>query len=98
MRTKPARRWHSPSEHNSYGIYNWFLLNGIKAHDIVDEVVYIFCQENGFKGLNPKTPDKTKHNFVGNRFQRFAPFAMKYLRENNYIPESHKPIKNAPTN
>lgn len=85
MRTKPANRYHSSVEHNQYGIYNWFKSKGIKNQDIIREVAYSFCLDNGFKGLTAKTNDRTLLNFAGNRFAKFAPFAMKYLRENNYI-------------
>lgn len=85
MRTKRATRYNAESEHNSYGIFNYFRLKGITNQETINEVIYAFCDSNGFEGLNPNTPEKTKLNFVSNRFQKFAQFAMNYLRENNYL-------------
>ena len=84
MRKKPAKRFNSQTEHNSYGIYNWFKSKGITNMDVIKETMYNFCLENGFEGLNKKTPECTIANFIGNRFQKFAPFAGKFLKENNY--------------
>lgn len=85
MRTKPATRYSAPQEHNSYGIYNWFRNLGITNHDIINECVYNFCEKWGFKGLTKTTPEKTKMNFCGNRFQKFSAESMKYLKQNNYL-------------
>lgn len=85
MRTRPATRYNAQAEHNSYGIYNWFKGKGIVQNEIISEVVYAFCEKFGFKGLTAKTPERTMVNFAGNRFQKFHPFAMIYLKENNYL-------------
>ena len=85
MRKKRANRWNSQSEHNSYGIYNWFKSKGVTNVDIIKEVLYNFCINNGFQNLSPKTPEHSITNFVGNRFNKFAPFAGKFLKDNNYI-------------
>ena len=92
MRTKPANRFNSQKEHNSYGVYNWFRLKGIKNQEVMNEVGYAFCQKQGFNNLSPKTPEKTKLNYVGKRFEKFAPFAGQYLKDNNYIPETHQKV------
>lgn len=84
MRKKRATRWNAPQEHNSYGIYNWFKLKGISDVNVMKEVMYAFCEKEGFAGLSVKTPEKTITNFIANRFQKFATFGGAYLKENNY--------------
>lgn len=88
MRTKPARKWNSQQEHNSFGIVNWFKSKGIKNQEIIKEVMYNFCLNQGFEGLSNKTQEKTIVNFCGNRFQKFAPFAILFMKENNYLIKS----------
>lgn len=84
MRTKPANRFNHQSEHNQYGIYNWFKnRRNIKDKEIIKECVAVFCKENGME-VTSKTGEKSMFNFAGNRFQKFATFAVKYLKENNY--------------
>ena len=90
MRTKPATRYNAPSEHNQFGIYNWFRLKGVKDMDAIRDTIYCFCEENGFdmKGFEFKgVKEKAILNFVGNRFQKFATYAGKFLRESNYIKD-----------
>jgi len=92
MRTQRATRFNHEYEHKSYGIYNWFASKGVKNKDVINEVIYAFCQASDFKDLSAVTPEKTKVNFIHNRFQKFANFGGRYLRENNYIPLSHQKV------
>lgn len=84
MRTAPAKRYNSHSQHNQYGIFNWFKSKGIKDHEIIKEVVGNFCIETGMD-VNKKTNEFALFNYAGNRFQKLAQFAIKYLKENNYL-------------
>lgn len=85
MRTKRPTRYNSQPEHNQYGIYNWFRLKGITNKEIIKETIHNFCQDNGYdmKGFDFSN-EKTIFNWVANRFQQFAPYAGKFLKENNY--------------
>lgn len=85
MRTKPARKWSSDAEHNQWGIYNWFKNHkGINDKQIIMECISHFCEANGME-ITSKTQERTMMNYAGNRFQKFATFAGKYLSENNYL-------------
>ena len=85
LRTQPARRWNAQSQRAQFGIVNWFASKKISSQDIIKECMYAFCQSNDFKNLSAKTNEQTIVNFVNNRFQKFAQFATKYLKENNYL-------------
>ena len=93
MRTKRATRYNSQVEHNQFGIYNWFKLKGITNKDIIKETIHNFCQENGYDmtGFNFSN-ERQIFNWVANRFQKFAPYAGKFLKDNNYIPMSHSKV------
>lgn len=94
MRTKRANRYNSQSEHNQFGIYNWFRLTGISDKEVIKETLHCFCEVNGFE-MNKFSNEKIMFNWVANRFQKFAPFAGKFLRENNYIDRKEMPVKEA---
>jgi len=93
MRTKRATRFNAQSEHNQYGIYNWFRLKGVTNKEVIKETIHNFCQDNGYDmtGFNFSN-ERPIFNWVANRFQKFAPYAGKFLKENNYIPLSHQPV------
>ncbi len=93
MRTKRATRNNSQNEHNQFGIYNWFKLKGITNKDTIKETVHNFCQENGYDmtGFNFSN-ERQIFNWVANRFQKFATYAGKFLKDNNYIPMSHSKV------
>ena len=92
MRTKRATRYHGPYEHNQFGIYNWFRLKGITNKEIIHETIHNFCQDNGFymEGfIFKKGKEAEICNWVADRFQKFAPYAGRFLKDNNYIPISY---------
>ena len=92
MRTKKASRYNSQQEHNQYGIYNWFKLSGVDNKDIIQETIHRFCQDNGFDMEGFKfsgAKEKSIFNWVANRFQKFASYASKFLKENNYVPDKN---------
>ncbi len=93
MRTKRATRYNSQPEHNQYGVYNWFRLKGVTNKDVIKETIHNFCQDNGYdmEGFNFSN-DRAIFNWVANRFGKFAPYAGKFLKENNYIPASHQKV------
>ena len=95
MRTKRATRNNSQVEHNQFGIYNWFRLKGITNKEIMQETIHNFCQENGFymEGFNfSKGKEVQICNWVANRFTKFATYAGKFLKDNNYVPVSHSKV------
>ena len=57
---------------------------GIVNKDVMKEVMYVFCENQGYEMDHIKDETK-KLNFIQNRFGLFAPFAAKYLKENNYL-------------
>lgn len=83
MRTLPATRYNHPNQHAQYGIVNWFYKRGIYDKEIIKEVMYAFCEQNEFEMKKIKQ-ETVAMNFIQNRFGKFAPFAAKYLKENNY--------------
>lgn len=95
MRTKRATRYNSQVEHNQFGIYNWFRLKGVTNKEVIKETIHNFCQDNGYDmtDFNFSTgKERTIFNWVANRFQKFAPYAGKFLKDNNYIPETHSKV------
>ena len=95
MRTKRATRYNSPPEHNQFGIYNWFRLKGITNKEIIYETIHNFCQDNGFymEGFSFKKGKEAEIcNWVADRFRKFAPYASKFLKDNNYVPISHSKV------
>jgi len=88
MRTKRATRYSKPSDHNQFGIYNWFRTKGVSDKDAMKDTIHSFCESFGFNmsGFNLESgKEKSILNWVGNRFQQFATFAGWYLKDNNYI-------------
>lgn len=95
MRTKKATRNNSQVEHNQFGIYNWFRLKGVTNKEVMKETIYNFCQDNGFfmDGFRwTKGKEVEIFNWVANRFQKFAPYAGKFLKDNNYIPVTQQKV------
>lgn len=95
MRSKKATRYNSVVEHNQFGIYNWFRLKGVTNKEVMYETIQNFCQDNGFymDGFNfSKGKEQQICNWVANRFKLFATYSGKFLRDNNYIPHSHKKV------
>jgi len=95
MRTKRATRYNKQPEHNQFGIYNWFRLKGITNKDVIKETIHNFCQDNGFAMEGFEffgSKEREIFNWVANRFQKFAPYAGVFLKENNYIPSSHQKV------
>lgn len=84
MRTKRATRFNHEREHKEYGIVNWFHLTGINDQQVMKETMANFCITNGFQ-VTKDTQEKSMVNFTHNRFQKFCPFALNFLRENNYL-------------
>jgi hypothetical protein len=94
MRTKRATRYNSQPEHNQFGIYNWFRLKGITNKEVIYETLHNFCEAYGYDmtGFNLPKQERSVFNWVANRFQKFAPYAGKFLQENNYVPMSHSKV------
>jgi len=93
MRTKRATRFNAQPEHNQYGIYNWFRLKGITNKEVIKETIHHFCQDNGYDMTGfDFSKERTIFNWVANRFQKFAPYAGRFLQENNYTPHSHSKV------
>lgn len=88
MRTKRANRYSAQTTHNQFGIYNWFVSKGINNKEVIKEVVHNFCTDNGFDMSGFKfsgAKNDQIFNWVSNRFNKFSPYALNYLKENNYI-------------
>lgn len=87
MQYKRTFRGNSHDEDNLLGIYNWFLLRGIKDEEVVRETVHNFCNyaESDFKKITWSYGQKVEiFNWVSDRFSTFSNYADKFLIENNY--------------
>ena len=85
MRTQRATRYNHEMQHASFGIANWFLSKGVKNQDVMKECMYAFCQKEGCAWLTNKTTENALIGYIQPRFQKFATFAIPYLKENNYL-------------
>lgn len=86
MRSKKATRFNSQSQHNQYGIYNWFRLKGITNKEVMQETIHNFCKDNGFdmEEFSFSKKESQIYNWVANRFGKFATYARNFLKDNNY--------------
>lgn len=77
-----AHRFSTPKHHRDYGIYNWFVSNGLNNKAAMSQITEDWLTIKHFKSeFKNERLAGAKLKFIQNRFSEFATFARPKIKE-----------------